>query len=230
MLVDGRAPRRHDAARAAPGRRRARRGGASSHETSTTCSTGSSEPALLLILDGVTDPHNLGACLRVADAMGVHAVIAPKDRAAGMNPTVSKVASGAAETVPFIAVTNLARTMRELQGARDLADRRGRERGAGPLLGCKLEGPHRLGAGRGRGGHAPAHAGKLRRAGAHSDARHRREPECLGGCRHLPRRNSAAEENRGSRQGAKIRSRAPVRKEGAAPATKEEKGKRGEGQ
>ena len=73
------------------------------------------EPALLLVLDGVTDPHNLGACLRVADAMGVHAVIAPKDRAAGINATVSKVASGAAETVPYIAVTNLARTLRELK-------------------------------------------------------------------------------------------------------------------
>lgn len=73
------------------------------------------EPALLLILDGVTDPHNLGACLRVADAMGVHAVIAPKDRAVGLNATVSKVASGAAETVPYIPVTNLARTMRELK-------------------------------------------------------------------------------------------------------------------
>ena len=76
---------------------------------------GLSEPALLLVLDGITDPHNLGACLRVADAMGVHAVIAPKDRAAGMTPVVEKVASGAAETVPFIAVTNLARTMRELK-------------------------------------------------------------------------------------------------------------------
>lgn len=73
------------------------------------------EPALLLILDGVTDPHNLGACLRVADAMGVHAVIAPKDRAVGINATVAKVASGAAETVPYIAVTNLARAMRELK-------------------------------------------------------------------------------------------------------------------
>lgn len=73
------------------------------------------EPALLLILDGVTDPHNLGACLRVADAMGVHAVIAPKDRAVGLNATVSKVASGAAETVPYIAVTNLARTLREIK-------------------------------------------------------------------------------------------------------------------
>lgn len=74
-----------------------------------------SEPALLLVLDGVQDPHNLGACLRVADAMGAHAVIAPKDRAVGLNPTVRKVASGAAETVPFITVTNLARTLRELQ-------------------------------------------------------------------------------------------------------------------
>ncbi len=73
------------------------------------------EPALLLILDGITDPHNLGACLRVADAMGVHAVLAPKDRAVGLNATVSKVASGAAETIPYIPVTNLARTMRELK-------------------------------------------------------------------------------------------------------------------
>jgi 23S rRNA (guanosine2251-2'-O)-methyltransferase len=74
-----------------------------------------SEPALLLVLDGITDPHNLGACLRVADAMGVHAVLAPKDRAVGINATVSKVASGAAETVPYITVTNLARTLRELK-------------------------------------------------------------------------------------------------------------------
>jgi len=76
---------------------------------------GLKEPALILVLDGVTDPHNLGACLRVADAMGAHAVIVPNDRAVGITPTVEKVASGAAETVPFIAVTNLARAMRELQ-------------------------------------------------------------------------------------------------------------------
>ncbi|MDF0605326.1 23S rRNA (guanosine(2251)-2'-O)-methyltransferase RlmB [Neisseriaceae bacterium TC5R-5] len=76
-----------------------------------------SEPALLLILDGITDPHNLGACLRVADAMGVHAVIAPKDRSATLNATVSKVACGAAEVVPYITVTNLARTLRELKDA-----------------------------------------------------------------------------------------------------------------
>ena len=74
-----------------------------------------SGPALLLVLDGVQDPHNLGACLRVADAFGVHAVIAPKDRAVGITPVVSKVASGAAETVPYIAVTNLARALRELK-------------------------------------------------------------------------------------------------------------------
>ena len=70
---------------------------------------------LLLVLDGVTDPHNLGACLRVADGAGAHAVIAPKDHAAGINATVSKVASGAAETMPYFMVTNLARTLGELK-------------------------------------------------------------------------------------------------------------------
>jgi 23S rRNA (guanosine2251-2'-O)-methyltransferase len=72
-------------------------------------------PLLFLLLDGVTDPHNLGACLRSADAFGVDAVIVPKDRAVGVNATVAKVASGAAETVPVIVVTNLARTMRDLK-------------------------------------------------------------------------------------------------------------------
>ena len=90
---------------------------------------GSAQP-LLLVLDGVTDPHNLGACLRVADGAGAHAVIAPKDHAAGINATVAKVASGAAETVPYFMVTNLARTLNELKernirciGASDDADR-----------------------------------------------------------------------------------------------------------
>lgn len=85
---------------------------------------------LLLVLDGVTDPHNLGACLRVADGAGVHAVIAPKDHAAGINATVAKVASGAAETVPYFMVTNLARTLNELKeraiwvvGTSDAAER-----------------------------------------------------------------------------------------------------------
>ncbi|MBM7038255.1 23S rRNA (guanosine(2251)-2'-O)-methyltransferase RlmB [Vibrio ulleungensis] len=73
------------------------------------------ESPLLLVLDGVTDPHNLGACLRNADAAGVAAVIVPKDKSAPMTPTVSKVACGAAETVPLVRVTNLARTMRALQ-------------------------------------------------------------------------------------------------------------------
>lgn len=70
---------------------------------------------LLLILDGVTDPHNLGACLRSADAAGVNAVILPKDKSVGITPVVSKVACGAAETIPVITVTNLARTMRDIQ-------------------------------------------------------------------------------------------------------------------
>jgi 23S rRNA (guanosine2251-2'-O)-methyltransferase len=72
-------------------------------------------PPFLLILDGVTDPHNLGACLRSADAAGVHAVIIPKDNSASLTPVVRKVACGAAESVPLIHVTNLARTMRALQ-------------------------------------------------------------------------------------------------------------------
>ena len=69
----------------------------------------------LLILDGVTDPHNLGACLRNADAAGVHGIIVPKDNSVGLTSTVSKVACGAAETVPLFQITNLARTMRHLQ-------------------------------------------------------------------------------------------------------------------
>lgn len=73
------------------------------------------EAPLLLVLDGVTDPHNLGACLRSADGAGAHAVITPRDRAGGLTPVVCKVASGAAETIPFIQVTNLARTLRHLQ-------------------------------------------------------------------------------------------------------------------
>jgi 23S rRNA (guanosine2251-2'-O)-methyltransferase len=72
-------------------------------------------PPFLLILDGVQDPHNLGACFRTADAAGVHAIIAPKDKSASITPVVSKVASGAAETVPFVQVTNLVRTLEELK-------------------------------------------------------------------------------------------------------------------
>jgi 23S rRNA (guanosine2251-2'-O)-methyltransferase len=85
------------------------------HVTLDDVLDGLQEPALLLVLDGVTDPHNLGACLRVADAAGAHAVVAPKDRACGLNATAIKVASGAADTVPYIMVTNLARSLRELK-------------------------------------------------------------------------------------------------------------------
>ncbi len=81
------------------------------------------------MLDGVTDPHNLGACLRVADGAGVHAVVAPKDHAVGLNATVAKVASGAAETVPYLMVTNLARTLNELK-ERDILRRRHQRRRA----------------------------------------------------------------------------------------------------
>ncbi len=72
---------------------------------------------LLLALDGVQDPHNLGACLRTADAAGANAVVAPRDRAAGLTPVARKVAAGAAEVVPFVQVTNLARTLRSLKAA-----------------------------------------------------------------------------------------------------------------
>jgi 23S rRNA (guanosine2251-2'-O)-methyltransferase len=85
------------------------------HVTLEDVVEGAAEPLLLLILDGVTDPHNLGACLRSADAFGVHALIVPKDRAVGVNATVAKAASGAVDTVPVVSVTNLARTMRDLK-------------------------------------------------------------------------------------------------------------------
>ena len=74
-----------------------------------------SQPILLLVLDGVQDPHNLGACIRSANAFGVHAVIAPKDRAVGLTPVVRKIASGATVMTPFVQVTNLVRTLRDLQ-------------------------------------------------------------------------------------------------------------------
>lgn len=76
---------------------------------------GSGQPPFLLVLDGVTDPHNLGACMRTADAVGVQAVIVPKDKSASLTPVARKVACGAAETVPFVRVTNLARFLRTIQ-------------------------------------------------------------------------------------------------------------------
>lgn len=79
--------------------------------------TAAQAPPLVLVLDGVTDPHNLGACLRTADAAGATAVVAPRDRAAGLTPVVRKVAAGAAEIVPFAQVTNLARALRDMKAA-----------------------------------------------------------------------------------------------------------------
>ncbi|HYC37572.1 MAG TPA: 23S rRNA (guanosine(2251)-2'-O)-methyltransferase RlmB [Usitatibacter sp.] len=116
---------------------------------------GLDEPPLLLILDGVQDPHNLGACLRVADGAGAHAVIAPKDRSVGLTTAAIKVASGAAESVPYIVVTNLARTLRDLKdrgiwliGADDSAPQslyKAKLDGAvGLVLGAEGEGLRRL--------------------------------------------------------------------------------------
>jgi 23S rRNA (guanosine2251-2'-O)-methyltransferase len=110
---------------------------------------------LLLVLDGVQDPHNLGACLRSADAAGVAAVIVPRDRAAGLTPVVRKVAAGAAESVPLVAVVNLARTLRDLKqrglwlvGTDDAADKTLYEADLrGPLglvMGSEGEGMRRL--------------------------------------------------------------------------------------
>lgn len=97
-------------------------------------------PPLLLVLDGVQDPHNLGACLRTADAAGVTAVIVPRDRAAGLSPTVRKVASGAAETVPLIQVTNLARTLRWLK-EREIWLVGTDDEGSKSVFGADLKGP-----------------------------------------------------------------------------------------
>lgn len=97
-------------------------------------------PPFLLLLDGITDPHNLGACLRVADAAGVHAVVAPKDRSVGLTATAMKVASGAAESVPYITVTNLARTMRELK-EREIWLVGADEEGSADLFHAELAGP-----------------------------------------------------------------------------------------
>jgi 23S rRNA (guanosine2251-2'-O)-methyltransferase len=105
---------------------------------------GLNEPVLLLVLDGVTDPHNVGACLRSADAAGVHAVIVPRDRACGLTPVVRKVASGAAETVPFIRVTNLARTLKSLRDAGVWVIGAALEEASASLYQTRLTGPMAL--------------------------------------------------------------------------------------
>lgn len=97
------------------------------------------EPPFLLVLDGVQDPHNLGACLRTADAAGAHAVIIPKDRAAGLTPAARKAAAGAAETVPLVQVVNLARCLRALKSRGIWLA--GAEAGGEPALAADLSGP-----------------------------------------------------------------------------------------
>jgi 23S rRNA (guanosine2251-2'-O)-methyltransferase len=150
---------------------------------------GLDEPPLLLILDGVQDPHNLGACLRVADGAGAHAVIAPKDRSVGLTTAAIKVASGAAESVPYIVVTNLARTLRDLK-ERDVwlvgADDAAKEsiyqaRSTGPSGWCSA--PRARGCGASRRKPATPRV--------HSHARRGREPQRLGRERHLPLRGAA---------------------------------------
>jgi 23S rRNA (guanosine2251-2'-O)-methyltransferase len=109
------------------------------HVTLDDILDGDNPARLLLVLDGVTDPHNLGACLRSADAFGVDAVIVPKDRAVGVNATVAKAASGAADTVPVIMVTNLARALKDMKehGVWIL----GADAGAESLFDADLAGP-----------------------------------------------------------------------------------------
>ncbi len=126
--------------------------------------TQAAEP-LLLALDGVQDPHNLGACLRTADACGALAVLVPRDRAAPLNATARKVAAGAAESTPVVVVTNLARTLRLLKDA-GAVDRRRRGRGYTARAGRRSD--RAAGAGAGRGGRrvACADAAALRLAGA----------------------------------------------------------------
>ena len=145
-------------------------------------------PPLLLVLDGVTDPHNLGACLRSADAFGAQAVIVPKDRAVGVNATVAKAACGAADTVPVVAVTNLSRAMREMKerGIWLL----GADAGGESLVHRRLERAAGLGSGRGGRGSAAPHPRVMRPDRGHSARRQRREPECLRCRGHLPVRDA----------------------------------------
>ena len=172
-------------------------------------------PPLLLVLDGVTDPHNLGACLRVADGAGAHAIVAPKDHAVGVNATVAKVASGAAETVPYIMVTNLARTLNELKdfdirviGTSDDAEQ--------TLYDLDLTGPVAFVLGSEGDGMRAADAQDLRPAGAHPDGGRGREPERLGGRGRVPVRG-AAPAHQGRPRSAEERA-APVRPPRSATA------------
>ena len=154
------------------------------------------EHPLLLVLDGVTDPHNLGACLRVANGAGADAVLAPKDRAAGITPAVSKVASGAAESTPYLMVTNLARTLAEMKerniwivGADERAEKTLYEadlpESIAWVLGAEGEGMRRL------------TRESLRPPRAHPDARRGREPQRVGVGGGMPVRISASSSRSG---------------------------------
>ena len=145
---------------------------------------------LLLALDGVQDPHNLGACLRTADACGALAVIVPRDRAAQLTPAARKVAAGAAETTPVVVVTNLVRTLKLLKeanlwvvGADAAAEQEAWQRGS--------EGAAGAGAGCGRFGTASPDARELRLHGAAAAGRGGREPQRLGRRRDAPVRGAA---------------------------------------
>ena len=144
----------------------------------------------MLVLDGVTDPHNLGACLRVADGAGAHAVVAPKDHAVGINATVAKVASGAAETVPYFMVTNLARTLNELK-ERDIRVVGTADDAPRSLYDLDLSGPVALVLGAEGKGMRQLTAQDLRRARAPADGRRGREPQRLGRERRVPVRGGA---------------------------------------
>ena len=165
-------------------------------------------PPLLLVLDGVTDPHNLGACLRAADGAGAHAVIAPKDHAVGVNATVAKVASGAADTVPYFMVTNLARTLNELK-ERDIRIVGTSDDASQTLYEIDLTGPVALVLGAEGSGMRQLTGAHLRRAGAPADARRGREPERVGRQRGLPVRGGAPAPARLSRRQAE---RTPTRR------------------
>ena len=147
-------------------------------------------PPLLLVLDGVTDPHNLGACLRAADGAGAHAVIAPKDHAVGVNATVAKVASGAADTVPYFMVTNLARTLNELK-ERDIRIVGTSDDAPQTLYEIDLTGPVALVLGAEGSGMRQLTASTCDVHGAPADARRGREPERVGRERGLPVRGGA---------------------------------------
>ena len=148
-----------------------------------------SGPPLVLVLDGVTDPHNLGACLRVADGAGAHAVLAPKDHAVGLNATVAKVASGAAETVPYLMVTNLARSLNELKD-RDIQVIGTAEDAELTIYDIDLTGPVALVLGA-EGAGLRADAQDLRPAGAHPDGRCGGKSQRLGGLGRLLVRGAA---------------------------------------